>query len=118
MRNARQKRGDWGEGVARGYLETKGYTVVGSNIRSPFGEIDVVCSQGSELVVVEVKTRNSTLYGYPEESVTAHKQHKLRQLAQWYWNAHRQYRTVRIDVIAILVQPSGAFHVEHIPNAV
>ncbi len=118
MRNARQKRGDWGEEVAAQYLENKGLPVIERNVRSPFGEIDIICKNNKELVFVEVKTRNSTVYGYPEESVNRAKQHKLRQLAQWYWSAHREYHTIRIDVVAILVESSGMFQVEHFIAAV
>ncbi len=118
MRNARQKRGDWGEEVAARYLGGKGLRVIDRNVRSPFGEIDIVCENNKELVFVEVKTRNSTLYGYPEESVNATKQRKLRQLAQWYWNSHPRYGTIRIDVVAILIQSSGLFQVEHFVAAV
>ncbi len=114
MKNARQKRGDWGEGVARGFLEGKGYQILGQNIRSPFGEIDLVCVEAKKLVIVEVKTRRSTYFGYPEESVNRHKQHKLQQLAEWYWRAHPQYSTVRIDVVAILVKPQGVVEIQHI----
>lgn len=114
MRNARQKRGDWGEGVARAYLEQKGYQVLGQNIRSPFGEIDLVCVEAKTLVIVEVKTRKSTYFGYPEESVNKHKQHKLQQLAEWYWRAHPQFSTVRIDVVAIMVRSDGKVEIEHI----
>ena len=107
MRNARQKRGDWGEGVARGFLGGKGYRVLGQNIRSPFGEIDLVCADGRELVIVEVKTRRSTTYGYPEGSVTRAKQKTLRQLAEWYWKWHQEYKNVRVDVVSILADPCG-----------
>ena len=118
MQNARQKRGAWGEEVAAGYLENKGLRVLERNVRSPFGEIDIICQDKKELVFVEVKTRNSTIYGYPEESVNMAKQRKLRQLARWYWSVHQEFQNIRIDVVAILVLPSGMFQLEHFVGAV
>lgn len=112
--NKAQQRGKWGEKLAAAYLCEKGLKVVEKNVRSPFGEIDLVCSQGKELVIVEVKTRSSRVFGYPEEAVTRNKQHKLKQLAEWYWRRVPQYRNVRVDVVAIMVLPDSEAQIEHL----
>ena len=42
MSGARQALGKWGESVAAEYLMTKGYEIVGRNLRTPYGEIDLI----------------------------------------------------------------------------
>lgn len=113
-----QKTGKWGENVAAQYLRERGYRIVGQNVKLAVGEIDLVARYGAELVIVEVKTRSSHRYGYPEGAVTPSKQHKLRMLAELYWRTHRQYRRIRIDVIAISIDSGGGCHVHHIEHAV
>jgi len=43
-------------------------SVVARNVRSRFGEVDLVADDGDTLVFVEVKTRRSTAYATAEES--------------------------------------------------
>jgi putative endonuclease len=66
----RQKIGKWGEAAAARYLEARGYRILQHNVRTPYGEIDLIASQESRVVFVEVKTRTSLSYGLPEAAVT------------------------------------------------
>ena len=127
-RNPRQTLGRRGEALAAEYLQERGYQLLERNFRSSYGEIDLIarlqgeagpCSE-SVLVFVEVKTRASQAYGFPEESVTPAKQAHLIQSAQAYLQTHpEQEGNWRIDVIAVrIVQPDGAVEIKHIENAV
>lgn len=80
--------GNLGEKLARQFLVKKGYAIIGSNYRCPYGEIDIIARDGGFLVFVEVKTRTGTDLGIPEESVNAAKQAKLRQAALHYLQEH------------------------------
>lgn len=100
--NKKQSLGRWGEALAAGYLEQKGYTIVDSNVRTPFGEIDLVMRQGDSTVFVEVKTRSSQAFGFPEEAITERKRVHLIESSQYYLQAHPNLEgDWRIDVIAI-----------------
>jgi len=44
-----------GRKLAEEYLEHKGYAVLARNIRTPYGEIDLLVRQEATLVFVEVK---------------------------------------------------------------
>jgi putative endonuclease len=116
----RQALGRWGERLAAEYLEKRGYTVLGQNARTSYGEIDLVARQSFDLdgssdehpasmiVFVEVKTRSSKLYGMPEDSITAKKQTRMLESAQAYLQAHPELEgDWRIDVIAIQRFRSG-----------
>lgn len=102
-----QLTGKAGEQIAEEFLKKQGYAVLERNVRSPFGEIDFVAKHRKTLVFVEVKTRRSTDYGLPEESVTERKKNRLGRLASWYLTRHSETDfPVRFDVLAI--QLSGA----------
>jgi putative endonuclease len=89
-------------------LETHGYRVVARNWRCPYGEIDVIAEDGSELVFVEVKFRRGIRLGSPEEAITPAKRHKLLLAAQTYLaDRSLEQRPYRFDVVAIELGPGG-----------
>ncbi|MCU1430924.1 MAG: YraN family protein [Actinotalea sp.] len=107
--------GRYGEDVAARYLAQAGWQVIERNWRGPAGEIDIVALHGSELVVVEVKTRSGDRFGHPAEAVTAAKLARLRRLtAQWLDTHDLRPASVRIDVIAVHASRQGAARVEHL----
>jgi putative endonuclease len=123
MSNTRQRLGRWGEAAAAAYLQSRGYIVLEQNLRTPHGEIDIVASQagsqGSVVVFVEVKTRTSNRYGYPEASITAAKQAHLLAAIQYYWQQHPEVeQDWRVDVISIERPRSGGpATITHFENA-
>lgn len=120
----RQKIGKWGEDAAARYLERLGYEILARNVRTPYGEIDLVARQPSgELVFVEVKTRTNTSYGYPEEAVDSRKQAHLVSSAQAYLQGlpGPADESWRIDVIAVMGAPGeddSDVRFEHFENIV
>jgi putative endonuclease len=97
-----------------------GYRTVATNYRTRFGEIDIIARHGSQVVFVEVKTRRSRAYGFPEESITAAKAGRLAAAAQIYL-AREGIRGAdwRIDVVVIELGRNGAVdRLEVIENAV
>ncbi len=108
MNNRRKKLGEWGERVAAAYLIQLGYTILGNNIRTPYGEIDLLARQEDSLVFVEVKTRSSTSLGFPEISITPQKFSHMVSAAQAYLFEHPELILGwRIDVISIRRQSEG-----------
>lgn len=107
--------GQHGESVAVRQLTAQGWAVLDRNWRCSLGEIDIVArAPEGELVIIEVKTRRSTAFGHPIEAITPAKLTRLRVLT-WAWlEAHPQPGPVRIDVMAVLVPPSGPASVEHV----
>lgn len=120
MTTSRQTLGRWGESLAAEYLTRRGYTILDRNARTDYGEIDIVARQAEVAVFVEVKTRTSTAYGYPEESITPKKRAHLIASAQAYLQAHPELETDwRIDVIAIhRPHPGCTPNITHFENAV
>ena len=116
MTYARNKTlGDYGEKIAARHLESLGMVVLARQWTCRFGEIDIVARDGSTLVICEVKTRTSTRYGGPFEAVTGHKAARLRRLATEWLAVHDVHPpAVRIDVVSVVVPPSGAPQVDRI----
>lgn len=103
MSTSRQALGRWGEEQAAEYLRKKGYEIVALNQRTPYGEIDIIARHDQVLVFVEVKTRSSLKYGYPEEAVNLEKQAHLQAAVQAYIQDRPEIEGVwQIDVIAVL----------------
>ena len=101
-KSSNQSTGKVGERLSEAYLKKQGYEIVARNVRSPFGEIDLVAKHKKTLVFVEVKTRRGTDFGLPEEAVTERKKVRLGRLASWYLTHYPGSDfPVRFDVLAV-----------------
>ena len=107
-----------GEEAAAQYIcSQKHYLLLCKNYRSRLGEIDLIAQDGSVIVFIEVKTRNSRHYGQPAEAVEKHKQHKLTLAAKSYLSRYGLWhRPCRFDVIEVMPSAAG-FCIHHIPHA-
>jgi putative endonuclease len=107
-----------GEELAVEYLRRRGFVVLARNWRCREGELDVVVTDRSRLVVCEVKTRSGTGYGAPAEAVTVGKAARIRRVTQAWLAEHGvRWCEVRFDVLAILAPPDGRVSVEHYESA-
>jgi len=116
----RRDTGILGEKLAGEFLKKRGYHIRETNYRCPKGEIDIVATRRDYLVFVEVRTKKSLEFGSPEESITPTKQQRLRTIAAYYRQTHRNLPELwRIDVVAIELDQSGSpSRIELIENAV
>ena len=69
----RENIGAAGEKRASAYLEACGYTVLEHNWRVGHKEIDIICTDGNCIIIVEVKTRRAGVE-YPAELMDAKKE--------------------------------------------
>lgn len=117
MPTPRRQFGDAGERIAEAFLLQKRYVLVERNFLVRQGEIDLVMeSPEKTLVFVEVKTRSSTAFGIPAESITVAKAKRLIAAVYLYLQKYEcEERDFRIDLVSILF-PGPT--VEHIPNIV
>lgn len=117
MSPSRQDLGRWGEAQAADYLLARGYEILDRNVRTPNGEIDLLTRHEQMLVFVEVKTRTSTRFGYPEEAVNAAKQAHMQAAAEAYLQTQDEAATTwRLDVIAVLYRRKGPPEITHFEN--
>lgn len=69
------------EQKACGFLKKQGLTLLEKNYRTPFGEIDLIMQEKTDLVFVEVRYRLSNVYGDAVESIDTNKQKKILKSA-------------------------------------
>ena len=119
MTMQKQAFGQWGEETAAAYLEAKGYTILARNFHTAHGEIDIVASKAAGLIFIEVKTRSSHTFAYPEDSVTQRKQAHLLSAASDYIQTHPESgESWQFDVIAIERKPTGSPEIVHFENVI
>lgn len=115
---AKDELGRRGEALAVEYLEQQGLVVLPRNWRCREGELDVVATDGTRLVVCEVKTRSGTAFGSPAEAVTVQKAARIRRVTQSWLAAHgTRWCEIRFDVLAITAPAGGRVAVRHYPGA-
>ena len=107
MADPRVSIGQRGEAAAREFLESRGCTILDTNYRCPWGEVDIVASEGDTLVFVEVRARRGGAMGTPEESVTPTKARRLIMTAQHYRQSHPSPPDWRIDLVAVRMDRLG-----------
>lgn len=112
--------GAWGEAVAAEYLRKKHYTLVATNYRSRFGEIDLIVKDRNNLVFVEVKLRKNDKYAKAFEYVDRRKQDRIRVTASIYLSQNPTKLQPRFDVIEVYA-PKGTLttapEIEHMEDA-
>ncbi|MEL6631020.1 MAG: YraN family protein [Bacteroidota bacterium] len=117
---AHNELGKAGEEVAAGFMEAKGYHILDRNYRFQKGEIDLVALriEPAELVFVEVKTRSSEAWGFPEEAVTASKKKMLFKTVDAYLHEKNMWTVpMRFDIIAINMNKPEDPLIHHIEDA-
>lgn len=94
----------YGEELAAVYLMKKGYYIIGKNFSCPLGEIDLVARDGNTMVFIEVKSRHSTRYGFPQEAVTRFKKERICRVANWFLKENSFINvSVRFDVVTVFL---------------
>jgi len=113
------KIGKYGEDLACKYLETKGYKIKERNCRTYSGEIDIICEYKGNIIFVEVKTRRSDKFGYPEEAVNLVKQRKIIKNALCYMSRYHLWgENCCFDVVLVRISKlEGRKSIKHIRNA-
>ncbi|MCF3111707.1 YraN family protein [Niabella sp. CC-SYL272] len=96
--------GKHGEDLAVTYLTQSGYTILFQNWRYSHYEIDIIATKNNKLHFVEVKTRSSNQFGYPEESVTKKKFRYLQQAADEFLYQHPGHYRIQYDILSITLR--------------
>lgn len=109
--------GRQGEDLAAEYLAKQGYRLVERNVRTRYGEIDIILLDGEVVVFVEVKARSSEAFGPPSDAVGPEKMRRLSRAAQSFL-AQKAWedRLARFDVVSINFDGPNS-RLEHIADA-
>jgi putative endonuclease len=95
--------GKKGEEQAAAALEAAGMKIIAKNVRSKYGEVDIVALDGETVVFAEVKAWSA--YGMEDlqYSINIRKQRKIIKTANFFLSENREYSrmAVRFDVIFV-----------------
>lgn len=117
------KSGKLGEMYASDYLAKNGYTILETNYRTSFAEIDIIAMDNScnTLCFVEVKTRRNKLHGTGADFIFNSKIKKMILGARAYTATKNNRCDIRFDVIVvygtILSNGFSVSELNHIKNA-
>lgn len=116
--STRKAAGNRGEAEAARYLRKKGYTLLASQWRCRFGELDLVArDRRGTICFVEVKLRSAGSIALPREFVDSRKQERLRSAAAAYLSTYEIDAPARFDVAEVYAEKDGKLRVEYLENA-
>jgi putative endonuclease len=108
--------GKQGEEAAKQFLIDKGYKILAANWRSGRHEIDIVAQKFNFLSIIEVKTRSSNSFAYPEAFINRKKMCNLISATSEYLIQHKLNIGVRYEIVT-LTKNGNTFDIEHFEEA-
>lgn len=91
------------EGLVADEMKRRGFTILARNFSRPFGEIDIVAGKDRQIVVCEVRSRQSGEIDDATDTVGPGKRRKIRMTTQAYLlDCPYEYDEVRFFVAAVI----------------
>lgn len=106
-----------GEKMAVEYLAARGFEILHQNWRHSHWEVDVIASLNNVLHFIEIKTRRSRKFGFPEEQVTKKKMINLMNASEEFLYLHPGWKQIQYDILSITLlrnQPAEYFFIEDV----
>ena len=109
-----------GEKMAANFILSRGFRILHTNYRTPFGEIDIIAERDGYIVFLEVKTRISERFGPPLASITETKKKSIIRNCQFFLKKNKLFDSAcRIDAIGIELDEEKNLRIlRHIKNAI
>ena len=106
------------ESAAERYLHGLGYRIRDRNVRSIYGELDLIVERAGVVVFVEVKARRTNAFGGAPYAVDSRKQARMIKLAAHYLATHKlKNQSCRFDVLLCAGASPDPSAIQHIENA-
>ncbi len=106
-----------GEEMALKYLRDKGFAILHKNWRHSHWEVDVIASRENILHFIEIKTRRSKKFGFPEEDVTKKKLTNLINASEEFLFQYPEWKHIQFDILSITIiknEPVEYFFIEDV----
>lgn len=120
MKETRRQLGARAEERAKEALLRQGYRILSQNFSCRLGELDFVALKDGVLCFIEIRSRSSTRFGLPQETVRPRKQRRLAYAAKCFLQENFQEDPpppCRFDVVGLYPAPDGTEQVEIVENA-
>lgn len=96
--------GALGEKLAAEFLKKKGYKIIDKNYNTRYGEIDIVATKDNCVAFIEVKTRTSHKFGYPEQAIDYYKLQHFQNAVQAYLTTNNVgEKEISLDAVSVEV---------------
>ena len=95
--------GNFGENRAISHLSEIGFEIMHRNWRYKHLEIDIIASKDKLLHIIEVKTRSSIEFGYPEQFIKPQKMQFLKNAAAHFQYQNPEWKYLQFDVVSIFL---------------
>jgi putative endonuclease len=106
-----------GEKMAVEFLLKKGFSILHQNWRHGHWEVDFIASLNNILHFIEIKTRRTKKFGYPEDDVTKKKLENLINASEEYLTLHPEWKRIQFDILSITIlkdQKAEFFFIEDV----
>jgi putative endonuclease len=112
-------RGRLWESRAAEHLERHGLEVLARGYRCRLGELDLVCRDDRQLVIVEVRARSRGALCSAVDSIDVHKRRRIVQATRHLLMRHAAWQTavIRFDVVAFDAIDTPEPQIQWIRNA-
>ena len=102
-RRRARHRGRLAEAAARAVLRLKGFRIIGRNVRTPVGELDIVARRGDLVVFAEVKARRD--WETAAYALQAPQIRRLTRAAEAFLGRRPELARLRVRFDMFLVRP-------------
>ena len=109
--------GALGEKMAITWLTRKGFEILHQNWRHSHWEVDIIASLNNVLHFIEIKTRRTKKFGFPEEDVTKKKLINLINASEEFIYQYPEWKNIQFDILSITLsknQPVEYFFIEDV----
>ena len=91
-------------------LASKGFEIVCKNYKTKYGEIDIICKKGANLLFVEVKRRSGDNFGTPLESLPAKRVRRMADAVMAFLSENPEFQESQIQ-LALVGISNGKTHI-------
>ncbi|WP_248875382.1 YraN family protein [Epilithonimonas zeae] len=105
------------EDLAVDFLIKNQYKILARNFRYLKAEVDIIAEKENQIVIVEVKARNTDAFLEPQEAVNKKKIKLLISASNYFIEENNIDKEVRFDIISVLPNKQKTLEIHHIIDA-
>ncbi|PZU91374.1 MAG: endonuclease [Chryseobacterium sp.] len=105
------------EDLAVDFLVKNKYKILVRNFRYLKAEVDIIAEFENQIVIVEVKARNTDAFMEPQEAVNKKKIKLLISASNYFIEENNIDKEVRFDIISVLPNKQKTLEIHHIIDA-
>ena len=105
------------EDLAVDFLIKNQYKILARNFRYLKAEVDIIAETENQIVIVEVKARNTDAFLEPQEAVNKKKIKLLISASNYFIEENNIDKEVRFDIISVLPNKQKTLEIHHIIDA-